>query len=217
MLRNGFLTVSAHPLKNPVHFFSFLTRQNFCFICFFSDRRNLGFSRNFCRNFAEIGIKAQTGKVLALPEMMSISLYSQYHRNSHYYTGLYRGVPRGFGVGGWSEQKFQLPGGKFQLIIFSVLWRKIKNLLHKRFRDPYSGGAKLTFPSRFLKKSANGEFFFYKNCISIEGMWSKKCLDIIFQMRSLNFSHIMLLSYSKPVPSIPNLFLLGGAVAPPDP
>ena len=36
-------------------------------------------------------------------------------------------------------------------------------------------------------------------------------------MRSLNFSHIMLLSYSKPVPSIPNLFLLGGAVAPPDP
>ena len=36
-------------------------------------------------------------------------------------------------------------------------------------------------------------------------------------MRSLNFSHIMLLSYNKPVPSIPNLFLLGGAVAPQDP
>ena len=36
-------------------------------------------------------------------------------------------------------------------------------------------------------------------------------------MRSLNFPHIMLLSYSKPVPSNPYLFLLGGAVAPPDP
>ena len=33
-------------------------------------------------------------------------------------------------------------------------------------------------------------------------------------MRSLNFPHIMLLSYSKPVPSNPNLFLLGGRSPP---
>ena len=42
----------------------------------------------------------------------------------------------------------------------------------------------------------------------------EKRLDVVFQMKSLNFSFIVLLFQSKPVPNILDLFLLGGAVAP---
>ena len=45
----------------------------------------------------------------------------------------------------------------------------------------------------------------------------EKRLDVVFHMKSLNFSYIVLLFQSKPVPNILDLFLLGGGGRPPCP
>ena len=66
MCRYGFLAISAHPLKNPHHFFSFQMRQNFCYLRFCSAHRYLGLFRNFCRNSAEISIHSRNFRKIVI-------------------------------------------------------------------------------------------------------------------------------------------------------
>ena len=84
------------------------------------------------------------------------------------------------------------------------------------FEPHFQGGEVLSFLIDFYEKCHRQAFlsmitaFYTRNVV-------EKRLDVVFHMKSLNFSYIVLVFQSKPVPNILDLFLLGEAVAPPVP
>ena len=80
---------------------------------------------------------------------------------------------------------------------------------HKRFWDSYSGGRSLTFPFRFLEKCHWQAFF-----LEALHFYRRSGLKVFRYPFPNEISQFLTPFYSKPVPSIPNLFHIGGPVAP---